>query len=1048
MATTLRGMRALLVLVALVGTAIALPTTSPASAAVTFSVRGSIEQVATWGHVPGTGVELIDGAAAVVDSATADDQGAVLFPEVPPGPGYVVRTAAGDSEPVAVTDPEVHPAPSFYEGIELEEGYGYLPTRDGTRLSVNVAFPFVGGDGPWPVVLNYSGYDPSDPAGVPREALVYRFLGYVVVGVNMRGTGCSGGAFDYFESAQLTDGYDVIETLARQSWSNGDVGMVGISYSGISQLYVASTQPPSLDAITPLSPYSDAYRGILYPGGILNEGFARDWAIDRQEAARPLARAWARQRVDEGDTTCADNQVLRLQSRDLEAEIRPDRFDDPDLRYLDITSLASRIEVPTYLSAQFQDEQTGGSAVALAGQLQGRGIPFRAVFANGTHVEPMAPKELPRVAEFVDFYVGRKVPDFSLVNLGLADALRPLFGDPIELAANRFDPDAPFAGELAEYEAEKPIRVRYEVGGVAGKEGAPYHTVDSTYDAWPIPGTTAERWFLQPDGLLARTDPTVADTEARGSSAYRYDPDDGRDTTFDGGTEDMWKRHPDVHWDSPSEGTALTFTTPPSDTKAIYAGTGSVDLWLRSDAPDTDLEAVITEVRPDGQEVYVQSGWLRASHRALDEARSTELAPYPTHFESDAADLPAGEWSPVRLALFPFAHIVRPGSRLRLSIEAPGGNQPFWAFATLPGGAVNEVAHSAGQPSSVVLPRITDGRVTRLSPATAPSCSVPGVTVQAQSLRGQPCRPDRAPRRPSGVTARPGAAAGTVDVSWAAATDWDLGNGPTGYEVTVSPGGATVTVGADVTSATVTGVPADVPVTAVVRATFFDGPGPDSSASLSITLAGLSPEEHFVEAAYADFLGRAPTDAERSTTAAALVAGTLSRGRVLTGLATSPEWAAAIVGDLYLSTLGRPGEASGTAYWAGQISSGSLTVAQVAARFYSSAEYVAHFATGDVGAWVDDLYRQVLERPSDAVGRTFWVGAVATRGRTAVALAIYQAPESARTRVEGLYRTLLGREADAAGLAFWAPQVVARGDIALAVGLAASPEYFARAQTR
>ena len=68
--------------------------------------------------------------------------------------------------------------------------------------------------------------------------------------MNIRGTGCSGGSFEFFEPSQLLDGYDMIEAIAAQPWVLGNqVGMVGISYPGISQLFVASTQPPSLAAI-------------------------------------------------------------------------------------------------------------------------------------------------------------------------------------------------------------------------------------------------------------------------------------------------------------------------------------------------------------------------------------------------------------------------------------------------------------------------------------------------------------------------------------------------------------------------------------------------------------------------------------------------------------------------------------------------------------------------------------------------------------------------------------------------------------------------------
>jgi len=87
---------------------------------------------------------------------------------------------------------------------------------------------------------------------------------------------------------QLTDGYDVIETAAAQPWVKGHkVGMVGLSYPGISQLFVAQMQPPSLAAIAPESVIEDAVRSTLAPGGILNSGFALSWAKEVGDKAKP-----------------------------------------------------------------------------------------------------------------------------------------------------------------------------------------------------------------------------------------------------------------------------------------------------------------------------------------------------------------------------------------------------------------------------------------------------------------------------------------------------------------------------------------------------------------------------------------------------------------------------------------------------------------------------------------------------------------------------------------------------------------------------------------
>src|SRR5207248_3171305 len=127
-------------------------------------------------------------------------------------------------------------------------------------------------NGPFPTVVNYSGYAASEPEDpnpdfmalcsdfpvvcTPPEdgvALLAGMLGYATVSVNIRGTGCSGGAYDYFEELQLLDGYDVIQIVASQSWAyRHQVGMVGLSYPGISQLFVASQKPPGLAAIAPM----------------------------------------------------------------------------------------------------------------------------------------------------------------------------------------------------------------------------------------------------------------------------------------------------------------------------------------------------------------------------------------------------------------------------------------------------------------------------------------------------------------------------------------------------------------------------------------------------------------------------------------------------------------------------------------------------------------------------------------------------------------------------------------------------------------------------
>jgi predicted acyl esterase len=150
-----------------------------------------------------------------------------------------------------------------------------------------------------------------------------------------------------------------------------------------------------------------------------------------------------------------------------------------------------------------------------------------------------------------------------------------------------------------------------------------------------------------------------------------------------------------------------TFTSEALGRQTVMAGSGSADLWIAADAEDVDLQVTLSEVRPDGQEMLVQSGWLRASHRALDNNASTALRPYHLHTAESVRKLAPGTWTPVRVELFPFAHVFRPGSRIRLTVSGPGGgsNAWPWAFDAVRGGFAVRIAHDGkNRSSSVVLP--------------------------------------------------------------------------------------------------------------------------------------------------------------------------------------------------------------------------------------------------------------------------------------------------------------------------------------------------------
>lgn len=704
------------------------PPTTPTTEALpsaSFGTRPGPHQIAVVDAEPGDRLEAVDGDAQVAASGTVDELGSLLFRELEPG-DYTVRSNAAATGALTVTSAADVPPDRFYEDQEIEAGFGYLKARDGTTLSFNVVLP--AGEGPFPTVVEYSGYQPSDPDSFGFGQL-FPALGFAYVGVNMRGSGCSGGSWRFFETVQNTDGYDAIEVIAAQPWVKGNkVGMVGVSYPGISQLFVAQTQPPSLAAITPLSVIDDSYRSTLYPGGILNTGFAVEWMTQRLDETQPQGQAWAVKRIEEGDEECAGNQELRMQNPDLVAEIGDNPYYSAELGDpLAPRTFVDQIDVPVFLAGAWQDEQTGARFATMLDDFDSSPHLY-ASLVNGLHTESISVGVVPRFLEFLDLYVAERTP-----NLDTARGIVPVLGDAIfgtdELAFpkdNRFEGKS-YEQALAEFEAEPAIQILFENGAAEGYPArTPNPRFSQGFDAWPIPSVEPSTWYLG-DGTLDDVAPSQA-----GEAGYVADPDALPETFYGGSLGDIWKPSVKWQWRQNPRGTAASFASAALEQDTTMIGSASADLWITVDEPDTDLEVTLSEIRPDGREMYVQSGWLRASHRALDDEASSELQPVQTHLEDDAEPLQPGEATPVRVEIFPFAHVFRAGSRLRISIDAPGNNRAQWIFETIANGENVDILYGPDTPSAVVLPVVPGVEV----PAGYPACG---------SLKGQPCR--RAPRR-------------------------------------------------------------------------------------------------------------------------------------------------------------------------------------------------------------------------------------------------------------------------------------------------------------
>ena len=708
----------------------------PAFAAAKLTVRGRAEQVQVTGVKGGARLTLVNSRGRAVKSRRADSLGGLVFRGVKPGHGYRVLAGAARSAPFTVLSlRSAPPSTRIYKQKIPASGYGYLTTRDGTKLAIDVHLP--GGKGPFPTLVEYAGYGYADPAG-PQSGIqpIAAMLGFAVVDVNMRGTGCSGGAFDYFEPLQGLDGYDVVETVARQPWVlHHKVGMIGISYGGISQLFVAATRPPSLAAIAPLS-VIDNTQTTLYPGGILNTGFALSWANDRVHDSKPASRTggqpWALEQIRKGDRTCKSNQVLHRDAVDLLTKTYRNRFYVPKVADpLSPITFVHKIDVPTYVGCQWTDEQTGGHCADLAEHFTGTSRKWF-TFTNGAHVDSLDPATFNRWYDFLELYVARQRPQLSATVKALAPTVFStamgipnvtLPDDPIQAA-----PD--YASALSAFQALPSVRILFDNGAGGSAPGAPVPGFEQSFPSFPPPGTQARSWYLADGGTLADSAPAAA-----GSDSFTWDKAARPATDFSGdtagGPNGLWTATPPYRWLPSPAGTAASYVSAPLAANTVVVGGGALEAWVESQARDVDLQVTVSEVRPDGVETFVQSGWLRASMRKLDPRKSTLLEPVLSLRRGDAAPLPSGRFAKVTVPLYYEGHAYRAGSRIRVTIAAPSGDQPVWSFKnTKPsrGKASVSLAHGAAMPSRLVLP-------------VARGVSVPTGLPPCPGLRGEPCRP-------------------------------------------------------------------------------------------------------------------------------------------------------------------------------------------------------------------------------------------------------------------------------------------------------------------
>lgn len=530
-----------------------------------------------------------------------------------------------------------------------------VPMRDGVKIALRLYQP--DDDGAYPTLFAISPYR-YDTDELPVHSMFpwretgpvewYIDHGYTYAHADVRGSGRSEGTYGFLDRTEQQDYYDLIEWIAEQPWSTGKVGGIGQSYYAMAQWLMGVMNPPHLACIAPYDGLIDPYRDSSYNGGIYGEFFVFWYNLVRANNLN----------------ITAEGNHSNVMEGDLALEImRRTTFDDwwrERAAYFDL----DKISVPVLSVGAW-----GKVGLHLRGNLLG-------------YEEVQTPKKL-------------TVTGAANINEALHSFDDPAFHERF------FKPfyDHHLKGIDNGVMDEPPVKL-FIKGLNDYRDEAEWPPARAVHTSFYLSGEPSGSVSSLNDGSLSQ------ETPASGAGDTRYSYPNPR---WFLGTVAMSQFGPDP------AGAVLTFTTPPLERDTEVTGPIVLELFASSDQTDTDFVIKISDQMPQSEDeramgkqpafAPVTKGWLRASHRQKDEARSTEHRPFYSHTAPEP--MVPGEVYKFEIEVHPTAHLFKAGHRIRLEIV--NGDSPLtdavFTHQYMPYKVGQDtIHHSAEYPSRLILP--------------------------------------------------------------------------------------------------------------------------------------------------------------------------------------------------------------------------------------------------------------------------------------------------------------------------------------------------------
>jgi uncharacterized protein len=466
--------------------------------------------------------------------------------------------------------------------------------------------------------------------------------GYAVIIVERPGTGASFGEFNGDPDVVASELDEILNWIAAQSWSDGNIGMFGDSIQAQIQFRAASTGNSHLKAILPATTWMDNYSAVVLPGGILNKAMTEFYAkaneafdamttpVDQDTDGALLAQA----RAERNAAVALSEGMSQLEDFPYRDSLSSDgqKFWTTEQTLYPLLDPINRSGIPVYLINGWYDIYARDNFLIYNNLT----VPKRLLVRPTDHAGIEAPgSDIDYGAEAHRWF------DYWLkgIDNGIMD--------------------------------ESPIH--YYLQGVEKQQAW------QSTDVWPLKGQLMTRYYFGPGDptekasinngtfdLSMPTDPQAFDT-------YTVD----YSTTT--GASPLWTglatshKYPNMR---SNDAKALTYTTSPLESLIEITGHPVVHLWLSTDSPDLDVFVYLEQVDRNGNSFYISEGNLRASHRVLSLAPFNNFSlPWCNHFQSELQSIPAGEPFGLMFDLRPTAWHFTTGERIRITIAfADSGN--------------------------------------------------------------------------------------------------------------------------------------------------------------------------------------------------------------------------------------------------------------------------------------------------------------------------------------------------------------------------------------